>query len=477
MSKRSPVSDRSRHRIAWAAGGLLLLLMSAASSPERPSAVEQTTRPNALNLVEEILAEVSRLRGLPVRRSVRAGLQSRAEIERHLVDDFNKRISPEDFDAAAKALIAFGLAPRGFDYRDLLLRILTEQVAGYYRPKTKTLYLADWLTLEEQRLVMVHELVHALQDQHFDLTRFEEGPKGESDRDLAVQALIEGEAMGVMLTYMLKPQGMDLTSIPVPLTAIFEQLRMMDDERSRVLQSAPAAVRESLLFPYIYGTAFIQHLVQRGSWARVSRAYADPPDSTEQILHPEKFLSRDRPVRIRLSDVRHLLGQSVRKRLTDRNGEFGYLLILREYLDKPTAARAAEGWEGDQFALYEDARTGHLVLIHLSTWENEAEAREFAEAYARRTTRRYKTAREIPQEPNASWRAWETEEGRVHIERRGTDVLVVEGLPNQWADRWPRLQRVLWAGRKLPSRQGGTREYSPAMPLRAAVVSKLREAR
>ena len=453
----------------------MLLLM--APSPERLSAVEQTTRPSALNLVEGILAEVSRLRGLPVRHPVKAGIQSRAEIERHLVDDLNKRISPEDFDAAAKALIAFGLAPRGFDYRDLLLRILTEQVAGYYRPKTKTLYLADWLTLEEQRLVMVHELVHALQDQHFDLTRFEEGPKGESDRDLAVQALIEGEAMGVMLTYMLKPQGLDLTSIPIPLTAIFEQLRAMDDDRSRVLQSAPAAVRESLLFPYTYGTAFIQYLVQRDSWARVSRAYADPPDSTEQILHPGKFLSRDRPVRIRLSDVRSLLGPSVRKRLTDRNGEFGYRLILHEYVDRRTAERAAEGWEGDQFALYEDARTGHLILVHLSTWESEAEAYEFADAYARRTTRRYKTAREIPHELNASWRVWETDEGRVYIERRGTDVLVLEGLPNQWADRWPRLRRVLWASQKSPPRQGGMRERSPAMPLRASIAPGLRETR
>jgi len=430
-----------------------------------------------LNLVEEVLTEVSRLRGLPVRHSVKAGLQSRTEIERHLVDDLNKRISPEEFDAAAKALIAFGLAPQGFDYRDLLLRILTEQVAGYYRPKTKTLYLADWLTLEEQRLVMVHELVHALQDQHFDLARFEDGPKGESDRDLAVHALIEGEAMGVMLTYMLKPQGLDLTSIPVPLTAIFEQLQTMDDERSRVLHSAPAAVRESLLFPYTYGAAFVQYLVRRDSWARVSRAYADPPDSTEQILHPEKFLSRDRPVRIRLNDIRSLLGRSVRRRLTDRNGEFGYRLILREYLDKATAERAAEGWEGDQFALYEDARTGHLILVHLSSWESEAEAREFADAYARRTERRYRTTREIPQPAEASWRAWETNGGRVYIERRGTDVLIVEGWPDRWADRWPRVRRVLWAGRKTFPQYGEGRERPSAISLRAVRGSRPHEIR
>ncbi|GBC82538.1 hypothetical protein HRbin10_01665 [bacterium HR10] len=453
MSKRNNVSRSLRWRIAYVSGCLLLLLLSAASSPERRSTFEQTVRPNVLSLVEEILAEVSHLRGLPVRHPVNAGLQSRAEIERYLLEDVNRKISPEEFDAAAKALIAFGLAPPGFDYRDLLLRILTEQVAGYYRPRTKTLYLADWLTPEEQRWVMVHELVHALQDQHFDLRRFEDGPKGESDRDLAIHALIEGEAMGVMLTYILKPQGMDLTSLPVPLTAVFEQLQAMGDERSRVLQSAPAAVRESLLFPYTYGAAFVQYLVRHGSWAHVSRAYADPPDSTEQILHPEKFLARDRPVRIRLADIRPLLSRSLRRRLTDRNGEFGYLLILREYLDKSVAERAAQGWDGDQFALYEDARTGHLLLVHLSTWEDADEAREFAEAYARRIERRYKRARAIPYASEMPWRSWETEAGRVYLERRGRDVLIVEGMREEWADRWPRLRHALWASRKSPAQR------------------------
>jgi hypothetical protein len=450
MSKRTVVLHRSRSQIAWASGCLILLLSPLMSLPTPRSMREQTARPDALSAVEEVLAEVSHLRGLSVRYRVKTGLRSRAEIERYVLENLNTRISPREFDAAAKALIAFGLAPRGFDYRDLLLRILTEQIAGYYHPKTKTLYVADWLTLEEQRLVLVHELVHALQDQHFDLRRFEKGPQGESDRDLAVHALIEGEAMGVMLTYMLKPQGLDMTSIPVPLTLLFEQLRMMEDGRSQALQSAPAAVRESLLFPYTYGAAFVQYLVREGSWTRVSRAYADPPDSTEQILHPEKFLSRDRPIRIHVRDVGALLSRSLRKRLSDRNGEFGYFLILREYLDTPTAKRAAEGWEGDQFVLYEDVRTGHVLLIHLSTWEDDAEAREFTEAYSRRTERRYRMARALPHPPNISGRAWETEAGRVYIERHGADVLIVEGLLTEWAARWPQLRRALWASR-IPS--------------------------
>lgn len=462
MSKRNRLRAGPGSKIARIGGCALLILALGASFPQ--PFPRQTARPNVLALVQDVLAEVSRLRGLPIRRPVKAGLQSRAEIQRSLREDMNRRIPESEFEAATKALIMFGLVPRDFNYRELLLGILTEQVAGYYRPRTKTLYLADWLTLEEQRAVMVHELTHALQDQHFDLGRFEKSPQGESDRDLAVHALIEGEAMGVMLTYMLKPQGLDFASLPIPLASVFEHLMTMEDERSRVLLSAPRAVRESLLFPYVHGAAFVHYLVRHGSWARVSQAYADPPDSTEQILHPEKFLSRDRPVRIRLAEVRPLLDRSLRRLLRDRNGEFGYRLILRQYLDEATARRAAEGWNGDQFALYEDRRKGHLLLVHLSTWENEAEAREFADAYARRTERRYRRAREVPPGPGASWRLWETEEGDVFLERRGQDVLLVEGLPARWRDRWPRLRRALWMSRKdAPARSPSERNASKLM--------------
>jgi len=426
-------------------------------SQGHPSQKGRPDQAAVIDVTQQILDQVSQLRGLPVLRPVKAALQSRQGIERSLIQDLHEKVKPGEFEAATKALIKFGLVPRNFKYRQFLIKVLTEQVAGYYRPKTKNLYLADWLSLDEQRTVMVHELTHALQDQHFDLERFEETPEGEGDVDMAVHALIEGEATAVMMNYMLKPQRLDITSLPIPLTGFFEQLQRMDDHRSQVLFSAPAVIRESLLFPYTYGIGFVQHILKRGSWQRVSEAYAEPPDSTEQIMHPERFLTRDDPVRIHLARLEGLLEKDTIRRTFDINGEFGYYLILAEYLDKEDAKRAADGWDGDQFALYENTKTGNLLLIHLSTWDTEADAREFADAYAERTLLRYRSAKAVHSE-NPFSRLWKTNEGAVYLERRGSDVLVLEGLNENAMSKLPNLLQALWKSSKTPPRLRGSQK-------------------
>jgi hypothetical protein len=460
-------ANMSKLRIAISL--LLLSLVTISSTAPLTSgnqgAPSQAVRPDrtaVVTLTKKILREVSQLRGLTIRRPVAAALQSRPAIESSLMKDLDEKITAAEFDAATKALIKFGLVAKDFKYRELLIKLLTEQVAGYYRPKTKNLYLADWLSLDEQRTVMVHELVHALQDQHFNLERFEDTPDGQSDKDLAIHALIEGEATAVMLNYLLKPQKLDITALRIPLTTIFDQLQKTDDQRAEVLNSSPAAIRESLLFPYTYGAGFIQHVLQRSSWQQVSSAYSAPPDSTEQILHPEKFLRRDYPVTIELARLEEPLDKTVVRRTFDTNGEFGYLIILAEYLDKETARSAAEGWDGDQFALYENPTTGNLLLAHLSIWDDESEAKEFAEVYAQRTARRYKEAKEIPSDtPGAQM--WQTEEGLVYVERRGTDVLVLEGLEETAKKKLPSVANALWQSKKSPvqARTGQSPSQAP----------------
>lgn len=405
-------------------------------------------RGELLQATQQMLHYVSELRGLPVIHSVKAALQSREEIQRSLIKDLDERTTADEFEASTKLLIKLGLVPKDFKYRELLTRIIEEQVAGYYRPRTKSLYLADWLTLDEQNSVMVHELAHALQDQHFRLERFSRLPKGQSDYELAISSLIEGDATAVMLNHLLKPQRLDIASIPIPLSTIFDQLQKSDDQRIKVLNSAPAVVRESLLFPYAYGTTFVQYILIHSSWKRISEAYADPPDSTEQVLHPAKFLTRDYPVRIELPRLEKLLGKATSRRIFDTTGEFGYYLILSQYVDKGKARRAAEGWDGDQLALYENKRTGTLLLVQYTTWDSEADADEFARAYAERTTACYTGAREVPSSGNTTMHRWETAEGDVYLERRGSDVLILEGLDDAALKKLPHLVKALWGSRK-----------------------------
>jgi hypothetical protein len=285
--------------------------------------------------------------------------------------------------------------------------------------------------------------MHALQDQHFNLERFENPLRGQSDKDLAIHALVEGEATAVMLEYLLKPHQLNITRLPIPLTTLFEQMQLSNHGGGEVLQTAPAVVRESLLFPYTYGTQFVQYLLTDASWDRVSEAYKTPPDSTEQVLHPERFLTRDAPVEIKLSPLEPILGRGWKKRLHDVSGEFGYFLILSQYLDRARAQQAAEGWDGDQLVLFEDAKKGRLLLAHLSTWDSMAEAEEFTTAYIQRLERRYARLDDNTRKRELA-RLWKTSEGVVYLEQRNRDVLIIETVGMLARARLKNAARALW---------------------------------
>lgn len=455
MDKQDDITHPSGVRRRWVRRTALLslVLLLAPVASRRPSfpPTAQTLDPAGVpRLTSQVLAVVSELRGLPARRPVEAALQSRKTLEKQLLDDFNRRTGMKEIDADAKALEILGLLPPNFDLRNFLVRLLVEQIAGYYRPKSRKLYLADWLPVESQRTVMAHELTHALQDQHFNLSRFDRPPSGQSDRDLAIQALIEGEATAVMLNYALKPQGMDILHLPVPLDSFMDELGKGDGDHSVVLRSAPAVIRESLLFPYSYGVLFVQKLLleSEGSWGRVTEAYRRLPQSTEQIMHPEKYLQHEAPLRVEVPALQHRLGSGWVWRLSDVTGEFGYFVALSEFVTVEAARRASEGWDGDQMIMIEQARTGARCLIHFTSWDSTGDAIEFFEVYAERTDRRLG----VPSVRGDSsgldaLRSWRAPGGVTVLERRGQRVAAVESLPISLAPTLPILLTEIWKSR------------------------------
>jgi hypothetical protein len=153
---------------------------------------------------QAVLEETSEIRELPILRPVKSGAQTRVEIQRMVIRNLDEDTSPAEMHAAEVMLKKRGLVAADFEYRAFMIRLLTEQVAGYYDPKTQEFFLADWIDLEGQKPVMAHELTHALQDQHFNLRRFQHWPKGDSDAELAAHALIEGDAVLAMTIYMAK---------------------------------------------------------------------------------------------------------------------------------------------------------------------------------------------------------------------------------------------------------------------------------
>ena len=476
--------------LALALAGPLPRHSSGAANPQQANVANSVAKSNARNAAivaatTEVLKETSEIRELAILSSVKSGAQSRPEIERMLIKNLNDQMTPSEMHATELSLRKFGLAPNDFEYRSFMIKLLTEQVAGYYDPKAQEFYLADWLDLEGQKPVMAHELTHALQDQHFNLRRFEKWPHGESDAELAVHSLVEGDATLAMIIYMAKN----------PLVALAFSRSLTTGVATEQYDQAPRVMRESLIFPYREGSEWATQLYKRGGWTMVSNAFTKLPLSSEQILHAEKYFKYERPIKIVLPDVTNLLNagskqqsaiskqQSAvstqrssgtagvspalvrtgsvsdrvqrplpRRRLptahsplptssawrridSDVNGEWTYYLILDQFLNAPVESkRAAAGWGGDRYALYEGPN-GQVFLAQVAVWDTENDAREFFDAYVKRTELRYPGATPLPSSvstaPKASEasRAWQTSEGEVVIELRGARVLIVEGVP------------------------------------------------
>jgi hypothetical protein len=491
--------------LALALGLMALLVMHVAHvSAQRATVVGSNARNAAIvTTTAEILKETSAIRDLAILRPVRSGAQSRAEIERMLIKNLNDQMTQAEMHATEVSLRKFGLAPADFDYRSFMIKLLTEQVAGYYDARAKEFHLADWLELEGQKPVMAHELTHALQDQHFNLRRFEKWPHGDSDAELAAHALIEGDATLAMMVYMAKN----------PLVALAFSRSLTTGVATEQYDQAPRAMRESLIFPYLQGSEWATQVYRKGGWAMVSNAFTRLPLSSEQILHPEKYFDYERPVKIVLPDVTSLLNanrqqtangkqQAVdskqqtagniqrpvvrgvrsagtagvppaairagsgsdraqrslpnrplptansplptgpwRRIESDVNGEWTYYLILDQFLKSPLESkRAAAGWAGDRYALYEGPN-GQVFLVQVAAWDTEADAREFFDAYVKRTELRYPDAKRIDStdaeietrnakvETRNSY-SWQTAEGGVTIELQGPRIVILEGIPD-----------------------------------------------
>ncbi|MDT7807547.1 MAG: hypothetical protein QOJ70_1360 [Acidobacteriota bacterium] len=394
----------------------------AAARPQRakPAAVNPKTAA-VREATAEVLRETSEMRKLPVLRQVRSGAQSRTEIEQMLVRNLNESATPEEMEASETMLKKLGLVPTDFQLRPFLIKLLTEQVAGYYDPKTQEFYLADWIDLDGQRPVMAHELTHALQDQHFNLRRFEDWPKHDSDAELSAHSLVEGDASFLMMQYVLRDPARQL--------AFMKAMMASGTGSSDQIEKAPRIMRETLLFPYFQGMSWVAQVYKRGGWEAVSAAFKNLPQSTEQILHAEKYYAGDEPKKVALRDISSTLGRGWRMADNDVEGEWGFYLLLDEFLQSADVSRkASEGWGGDRYGLFVGPNKSDVLVAQKTVWDTEQDAREFFDAYVKRTSKRYGVE---PSEIAATGRqVWKTKEGAVVVEQQGASVVIVEGVPD-----------------------------------------------
>jgi hypothetical protein len=421
-----------------AAAGLAVVLGLAVALPGvtlRPAAAQSATvaptrearNAAVVEATDAVLKETSELRQLPILRPVKSGTQSREDIQRFLIKNMDEDTTAAEMHASEVALKKLGLVPQDFQFRPFIIGLLTEQVAGYYDPRRQEFFLADWIDLDGQQPVMAHELTHALQDQHFNLRRFEKWPKGDSDAELAAHALVEGDASLAMALYVARN--------PLRIISLMKSMGATKSATEEI-DRAPRAIRESLLFPYEHGMQWAQTLYKRDGWPLVSKAFTNLPQSTEQILHTDKYFAREAPVKVTLPDIGPALGKGWKRIDLDVNGEWSYYLILDEYLKSAQESkRAAAGWGGDRYAVYEGAKPGEVVIVQVSVWDTMNDAVEFYDAYKKRTGLRYAGAtplRSSYTSVSTKWHegeSWRTGEGLVFVIRNSERVVIVEGLP------------------------------------------------
>jgi hypothetical protein len=332
--------------------------------------------------MERIQEQVIKLRKLQPTGTVTRTLLTPDELRQHVINNFLDDYTPEDAQEDAIVLAAFGLLEPSFDLRSFYIELYSEQIAGFYDHEDKRMYLVQGESFSgPERMTYAHEYVHVLQDQNYDiqngLNYSDDACKQDTERCAAIQALLEGDAsmteMQWFLSYASDQERQEI-------------IDFYSDYTSPVYSSAPDFMRADFLFPYDAGQSFVEYLYDHGGWEAVDQAYRNPPVSTEQILHPERY-PEDRPVQVTLPDFANSLGEGWKE--IDRGvlGEWYTYLVLARGRDPSTqinderARLAADGWQGDAYVVYYNEASQETILVLQMEWNDRGEANQFASAF------------------------------------------------------------------------------------------------
>ena len=331
----------------------------------------------------DLAAEVAKLRGLKIKKKIRRETISAEDLRARLTARFAEEYSADELAGQQLSLERWGLVAADLKVHELMLDILTEQVGGFYDRADATLYITEREPGDDgpADLLLAHEIVHALQDQHFDLDKLTDVPRTEADAQLARHALIEGDGVVASYELMLAREGVappwGMEDAVTMMTKTIEASSGHDR-----LDQAPLVVRDLLLFPYSRGMRFVAALRARHPWKKVDAVFKKPPASTEQVLHPELYLAGDAPHRVAAKTPAALSGW--RTRYDTVWGEAGWSVLLRQHgVPAERAAVAAAGWGGDRVVVYApDGKdlARDAVGVGLTSWDADIDAMEFEEA-------------------------------------------------------------------------------------------------
>ena len=393
-------------------------LAAAQNAPEKPSL--PPTAADFSAAADQVLKQMSEITGLEQKSPVKKSLRSRKDIRAYVIREMDDEKNPAQRYAEKRSAEAFGLIPKNFDLDNFLVDLLTEQIAGLYDPKAGEFYIADWIPLEDQRMVMAHELTHALQDQHFKIADWVKAARPNDDAELAREAVLEGSAMTAMLNYELRQKGLTLND----LLEIDPSLLVGDLNSTPALKKAPPFLKDALLFPYLGGMSFSNSILKAGGWSAVSRVFAKPPASTQQILHHALYQSGKIPAQVSIPSTK-LMADEWSELDDNVMGEFGWKEVLMQFLDEPRATSLAAAWEGDHYLLFERKSNKKLILITRLKLDSAEHAARFFGQYSEALEKKHQQRTNLFR--RTSFFSFDTPEGGVFLRCAETECVTLEG--------------------------------------------------
>jgi hypothetical protein len=413
--------------------------------------------------VDTILDFASKDTSLPKKHDVKRRLASRDEVVSYLKKNMAEDKDVQRLRRTELVLKKFGLLPKDFDLQTFLVSLLEEQVAGYYDSKTKTVNILDWVVPDLQRPVLAHELTHALQDQSFSLDKWLK--RGSEDLDTkkditpdditrdenseARQAIVEGQAMVVLVDYMLAPMHRTVADSP-EVVEMLNQGMATGTADSVQYKNAPIFMKEALTFPYRYGVEFEAELLrERGKEKAFASTFENPPQTSREIMEPKTYISGEHLPPLPLPDFKHIFKDYDRFDI-GAIGEFDVAVLAEQYAGEDASKDIYPNWRGGYYYSVRPKGnpSGTLGLVFVSKWASPKSASQFAAIYARGMAQRYKTV--APGQDNTlpndlqglgtlgGDHTWKTEDGSVVIEVKGDTILVTESLEPALTDEFRR---------------------------------------
>ncbi len=431
------MGETLRLTIVFRATALAVLFLSAGSANSQNAATASLSEPQAA--ADKVAREIEQIRGLTFKQPVRVEMQSADGFSEYVSRELNE-VVPESVRRHYGTIVrTLGLyrGPPIDDFSSMMTRVMTSQVGAYYDPKKQSFYVVmSGLPEMMQGVMYSHELYHALQDQYFGLDRYMDlGRKGtgasNADSQLARSAVVEGEATYMMSLWMMQKASpttptreMMTMVVAMQSNMSMDQLRemlkqpqvaeMVGGELQDAVNSAveiPSFIMDSMLAVYLKGLGFVFAVHEQG-WPAVEKLYGEyPPQSTEHILHPEKWLAREAPTDFEWPKFEKIAALRDWELLEDDVlGEFQWRIVFKEQGLAPEAESAAAGWGGDRYAVFKRKDSDATLLLLRTCWDSEKEAGEFADVYRRALAVKYADA-PVP----------------IRVAQTGVDVFVVEG--------------------------------------------------